>query len=99
MSLGEDGHSQLGAGFKVTAHECRPPVMIAQQPTLASLPGRATSRRWFSLSSSLVDEGTSTSYAFLSRVSKTLGTPHEHEIGPRCKSRLPECWDNRQATT
>ena len=42
MSLGEDGHSQLGAGFKVTAHECRPPVMIAQQPTLAGLPGRAT---------------------------------------------------------
>ena len=25
MSLGEGGHSQLGAGFKVTAHECRPP--------------------------------------------------------------------------
>ena len=42
MSLGEDGHSQLGAGFKVTAHECRPPVMIAQQPTLAGLLGRAT---------------------------------------------------------
>ena len=55
MSLGEDGHSQLGAGFKVTAHECRPPVMIAQQPTLAGLPGRATSRRWFCLSSSLVE--------------------------------------------
>ena len=55
MSLGEDGHSQLGAGFKVTAHECRPPVMIVQQLTLAGLPGRAASRRWFCLSSSLVD--------------------------------------------
>ena len=55
MSLGEDDHSQLGADFKVTAHECRPPVVIAQQPALAGLPGRATSRRWFCLSSSLVE--------------------------------------------
>ena len=25
MPLGEDGHSQLRASFKSTAHECRPP--------------------------------------------------------------------------
>ena len=39
MQLGEVGHFRLWPGFKSAANECRRPVMITHQQTLASLLG------------------------------------------------------------